>query len=117
METKGVDKGDHWILNGSKTWISHSPVADVFVVWGKDEAGKVRGWVLRKGWKGLEAPKIEGKLSLRSSSTGMIMMDDVKVPKDHTLDVIGMKGPFSCLNNARFGIAWGSLGAAEACFH
>ena len=117
METRGVDKGDHYLLNGSKTWISNSPFAEVFVVWGKDDEGEIRGWVLRKDMKGITTPKIEGKLSLRSSCTGMIMMDDVIVPKENILDVKGLKGPFSCLNNARFGISWGVLGAAEACFH
>lgn len=117
MESNAKDKGDHYLLNGSKTWITNSPHAEVFVVWAKDEKQVIRGFVLRKGMKGLSAPKIEGKLSLRASDTGMIMMDDVKVPKENILDVKGLTGPFSCLNQARFGIAWGTLGAAEACFH
>ena len=117
METRAVDKGDHFVLNGSKTWITNSPIADVFVVWGKNEAGRLKGFVLRKGMKGLSAPKIEGKLSLRASPTGMIVMEDVIVPKENMLDVDGYKGPFSCLNQARFGISWGVLGAAEFCFH
>jgi len=90
------------VLNGTKTWITNSPIADVFVVWAKDDKGDIRGFILDKGMKGLSAPKIEGKLSLRSSITGMIMMDDVIVPKENMFpDVKGLKGPFSCLNNAR----------------
>lgn len=113
-----VDGG--YVLNGSKTWISNSPFADVFVVWAKSEAhgGGIRGFVLDKGMKGLSAPKIEGKLSLRASTTGMIVMDDVEVGEDALLpDVQGLKGPFGCLNRARYGISWGALGAAEFCFH
>jgi glutaryl-CoA dehydrogenase len=109
--------GDHFLLNGSKTWITNSPHADVFVIWAKDDAGDIRGYVLTRDMGGISTPKIEGKLSLRASTTGMIMMEDVKVPKDNILDVKGLKGPFSCLNQARFGIAWGTLGAAEFCFH
>lgn len=105
-------------MNGSKTWITNSPLADVFVVWAKDDKGDIRGFVLERGMKGISTPKIEGKLSLRSSCTGMIMMDDVRVPaKNMFPDVKGLRGPFSCLNNARFGISWGALGAAESCFH
>ena len=112
---KRVDGG--YVLNGSKTWITNSPIADVFVVWAKDDAGDIRGFILEKGMKGLSAPKIEGKFSLRASVTGMIMMDDVAVPEDAILPgVKGLRGPFSCLNNARYGIAWGSLGAAEFCW-
>ena len=113
-----VDGG--YVLNGSKTWISNAPFADVFVVWAKSEAhgGGIRGFVLEKGMKGLSAPKIEGKLSLRASTTGMIVMDDVEVGEDALLpDVQGLKGPFGCLNRARYGISWGALGAAEFCFH
>ena len=117
MLTRAKDKGDHWVVSGSKTWITNSPHASVFVVWAKDDNGEIIGVVMEKGMKGLEAPKIEGKLSLRASTTGMIMMDEVKVPKKNTLDVKGLKGPFSCLNQARFGIAWGTTGAAEFCFH
>jgi len=98
METNAVDKGDHYVLNGSKTWITNSPHADVFVVWAKDESKEIRGFVLEKHMKGLTAPKIEGKHSLRASTTGMIMMDDVIVPKANILDVKGLKGPMSCLN-------------------
>jgi len=107
-------------LKGSKMWITNAPIADVFVVWGKSEAhgGKIRGFLLEKGMKGLSAPKIEGKFSLRASVTGEIVMDDVIVPEDNLLPgVEGLKGPFGCLNRARYGIAWGALGAAEFCWH
>ncbi len=107
-----------WVLDGTKTWITNSPIADVFVVWAKDEEGKVRGFVLEKGMKGLSAPKIHGKFSLRASITGEIVMDGVEVPEDHLLPgVTGLKGPLSCLTRARYGIAWGALGAAEFCWH
>jgi glutaryl-CoA dehydrogenase len=112
---KKVDGGV--VVSGSKTWITNSPIADIFVVWAKDDAGDVRGYVLEKGAKGLSAPKIEGKFSLRASTTGMIMMEEVFVPDENILDVKGLKGPFSCLNRARYGIAWGALGAAEFCWH
>jgi glutaryl-CoA dehydrogenase len=113
---KKVDGG--FIINGSKTWITNSPIADVFVLWAKDDAGEIRGFVLERGMKGLETPKIEGKVSLRASITGMIMLQDVFVPAENMFpDVKGLKGPFSCLNNARYGISWGALGAAEFCFH
>lgn len=115
MATRAVEDGDDVLISGSKTWISNAPVADVFVVWCKDEKGEINGYVLERGMKGLETPKIEGKFSLRASVTGMIMMDNVRVPKKNKLNVKGLKGPFSCLNSARFGIAWGALGAAEAC--
>ena len=99
-------------------WITHSPLADVFVVWAKDDNGDIRGFVLEKGMKGLSANEIKGKPSLTASVTGDIVMDEVRVPKSHMFpNVKGLKGPFSCLNNARFGIAWGTLGAAEFCFH
>jgi glutaryl-CoA dehydrogenase len=112
---KKVDGG--YVLNGSKTWITNAAIADVFVVWAKDDAGDIRGFILEKGMKGLSAPKIEGKFSLRASVTGMIMMDNVMVPEDAMLPgVKGLRGPFSCLNNARYGIAWGALGAAEFCW-
>ena len=114
-KTEGV-----YVLSGSKTWISNSPIADVFVVWAKSEAhgGKIRGFVLEKGMKGLSAPKIGGKLSLRASITGEIVMDGVEVGEDALLPgVEGLKGPFGCLNRARYGISWGVLGAAEFCFH
>ncbi|MDE2326796.1 MAG: acyl-CoA dehydrogenase, partial [Rhodospirillales bacterium] len=113
---KKVDGG--YILNGSKTWISNSPIADVCLVWAKDDEGVIRGFLVDRGSKGLETPKIEGKFSLRASVTGMIMLSDVFVPEDHMLPgVKGLRGPFSCLNNARYGIAWGALGAAEFCWH
>ena len=112
---KSVDGG--FLLNGSKTWITNSPLADVFVVWAKNDAGDIRGYVLERGMTGLTAPKIEGKFSLRASTTGMIMMQDVFVPAGNELNVRGLRGPFSCLNNARYGISWGSLGAAEFCWH
>jgi len=113
---KTVDGG--YLLTGSKTWITNSPIADVLVVWAKDDAGDIRGFILERGMKGLETPKIEGKFSLRASITGMIMMQDVFVPAGNMLPKVkGLKGPFSCLNNARYGIAWGALGAAEFCFH
>ena len=105
-------------LVGSKMWISNSPIADVFVVWAKTDDGVIRGFILEKGMKGLSAPKIEGKFSLRTSVTGEIVMDDVHVPEENLLpNVQGLKGPFGCLNSARYGIAWGALGAAEACWH
>tara|TARA_B110000977_G_scaffold135595_1_gene172484 strand:+ start:372 stop:1556 length:1185 start_codon:yes stop_codon:yes gene_type:complete len=113
---RSVDGG--YIMNGAKMWISNSPFADVFVVWAKTDDGEIRGFILDKGMPGLSAPKIEGKLSLRASTTGQIVMEDVFVPEEQLLpNVKGLKGPFSCLNNARYGIAWGSLGAAEACWH
>jgi len=114
---KKVDGG--YVISGSKMWITNSPIADVFVVWAKSDAhdGKIRGFVLKKGMKGLSAPKIEGKLSLRASITGEIVMDEVEVGEDALLpNVEGLKGPFGCLNRARYGIAWGTMGAAEACF-
>jgi len=104
-----------WILNGSKNWITNSPIADVFIIWAQTEGG-LRGFILEKEMPGLSAPKIEGKFSLRASTTGMIFMDDVAVPEENILpNVKGFKGPFSCLNNARYGISWGALGAAEFC--
>jgi glutaryl-CoA dehydrogenase len=113
---KKVDGG--FLLNGSKTWITNSPIADVLVVWAKDDAGDIRGFILERGMPGLTQPKIEGKFSLRASVTGMIMMQDVFVPAENQLPgVKGLRGPFSCLNNARYGIAWGALGAAEFCWH
>ena len=120
MRTTARADGDGYVINGSKTWISNSPFADVFVVWAKSEAhgGKVRGFVLDKGMAGLSAPKIEGKLSLRASTTGMIVMEDVRLPASALLpNVEGIKGPFGCLNRARYGISWGALGAAEFCYH
>jgi glutaryl-CoA dehydrogenase len=112
---KKVDGGYH--LTGAKTWISNAPIADVFVVWGKTEDGVIRGFILEKGWKGLSAPAIHGKVGLRASITGEVVMDNVFVPEENLLpNVSGLKGPFTCLNSARFGIAWGALGAAEDCY-
>ncbi len=112
---KQVDGG--YSLTGSKTWISNAPIADVFVVWAKTEDGLIRGFILEKGSKGLSAPKIQGKVGLRASITGEVVMDNVFVPEENLLPhVSGLKGPFTCLNSARFGIAWGALGAAEACY-
>ena len=111
-----VDGG--YQLSGAKMWISNSPIADVFVVWAKTDDDKIRGFILEKGMTGLSAPKIEGKLALRASITGEIVMDEVFVGEEQLLpNVHGLKGPFGCLNNARYGIAWGALGAAEACWH
>ncbi len=118
MKTVAKKDGDDYVISGSKTWISNSPFADVFVVWAKSEehGGGIRGFVLEKGMEGLSAPKIEGKLSLRASTTGMIVMDEVRVPASAMFpEVQGLKGPFSCLNRARYGISWGAMGAAEFC--
>ena len=113
---RSVDGG--YRLSGAKMWISNSPFADVFVVWAKTEDGKIRGFILEKGMEGLSAPKIEGKLALRASVTGEIVMDEVFVGEEQLLpNVEGLKGPFGCLNNARYGIAWGAMGAAETCWH
>lgn len=120
MKTRAEKVADGYRLTGSKMWISNSPIADVFVVWAKSAAhdNEIRGFVLEKGMKGLSAPKIEGKLSLRASITGEIVMDGVVVSEDHLLpNVSGLKGPFGCLNRARYGISWGVLGAAEDCMH
>ena len=120
MKTVAKKTADGYVLNGAKMWISNSPIADVFVVWAKSEAhdGKIRGFILEKGMAGLNAPKIGGKLSLRASVTGEIVMKDVAVPEDALLPgVEGLKGPFGCLNRARYGIAWGVMGAAEDCWH
>lgn len=106
-----------WKLSGSKTWITNSPLADVFIVWAKDDENIIRGFILDKGMPGLSAPVIHGKVGLRASLTGEIVMDEVFVPTENRLDVAGLKGPFTCLNAARYGIAWGALGAAEACWH
>ncbi|MDC0033675.1 acyl-CoA dehydrogenase [Alphaproteobacteria bacterium] len=111
-----VDGG--YLVQGAKMWISNAPIADVFVVWAKDDEGVIRGFILEKGMKGLSAPKIEGKFSLRASITGEVVMDDVFVPDENYLPgAKGLGGPFGCLNNARFGIAWGVMGAAEFCWH
>ena len=120
MKTRAVKTANRYKLTGSKMWISNAPIADVFVVWAKSEehGGKIRGFILEKGMKGLSAPKIGNKLSLRASITGEIVMDNVEVGKDALLPhVEGLKGPFGCLNRARYGISWGALGAAEFCWH
>ena len=118
METHAEKVDGGWVLQGSKTWITNSPVADLFVVWAKDDEGVIRGFLIEKGTQGLSAPKIEGKFSLRASATGMILMEQVFVPDENLLpNVQGLKGPFGCLNKARYGIAWGALGAAEFCWH
>ena len=111
-----VDGG--WRLTGNKTWITHAPIADVMIIWAKDEAGKVRGFILERGMRGLSTSKIDGKFSVRASPTGQILMDDVFVPDEQLLvKANGISAPFSCLNNARFGICWGAMGAAEFCWH
>ena len=120
MKTRAVKTDNGYRLTGSKMWISNAPIADVFVIWAKSEAhgGKIRGFVLEKGMKGLSAPKIQNKMSLRASVTGEVVMDNVEVGEDALLPhVEGLKGPFGCLNRARYGISWGAMGAAEACWH
>ncbi|MCU0775947.1 MAG: acyl-CoA dehydrogenase [Ideonella sp.] len=118
MATRARTVPGGYSLKGSKMWISNSPIADVFVVWAKTDDGRIRGFVLEKGMKGLSAPAIHGKFGLRASITGEIVMDDVFVPEENLFpEVEGLKGPFTCLNSARYGIAWGALGAAEACWH
>jgi len=118
MATRARRVPGGWQLSGTKTWITNSPLADVFVVWAKDDEGAIRGFVLEKGWKGLSAPAIHGKLGLRASVTGQIVMDQVFCPDENAFaEVRGLKGPFTCLDSARYGIAWGALGAAEDCFH
>lgn len=119
METRAKKTAGGWILQGSKMWITNSPIADVFIVWAKaDTDGEIHGFILEKGMKGLSAPKIDGKFSLRASVTGEIVMNEVFIPDENLLpNVSGLKGPFGCLNKARYGIAWGALGAAEFCWH
>ncbi|MCL4120351.1 UNVERIFIED_CONTAM: hypothetical protein GTU68_005094 [Idotea baltica] len=120
MKTRAVKTATGYKLTGSKTWISNAPIADVFVVWAKSEehGGKIRGFILEKGMKGLSAPKIANKMSLRASITGGVVMEDVEVGEDALLpNVQGLKGPFGCLNRARYGISWGAMGAAEFCWH
>jgi len=117
MVTSIKDVGDHYVLNGAKMWISNAPFADIAVVWAKDEAGKVRGLIVERGMAGFTTPETHNKWSLRASATGELVFDNVKVPKENLLpNVIGLKGPLSCLNQARFGIAWGTLGAAMDCY-
>ncbi len=118
MKTRAKKVDGGYILSGSKMWITNSPVADVFVVWAKNDSGEICGFVLEKGMKGLSAPKIEGKFSLRASITGEIVMDDVFVPEENMFpEVRGLKGPFGCLNMARYGISWGAMGSSEFCWH
>ncbi|WP_371998921.1 acyl-CoA dehydrogenase (plasmid) [Tistrella mobilis] len=118
MRTRARKVDGGYEISGTKTWITNAPIADVFVVWAKDDHGSIRGFVLEKGMTGLTAPKIEGKFSLRASITGQIAMDQVFVPEENAFpEVRGLTGPFSCLNNARYGIAWGAMGAAEFCWH
>ena len=118
MATRAKKTDGGYLLTGNKMWITNSPIADVFVVWGKTEDGKIRGFILEKGWEGLSAPAIHGKMGLRSSITGEIVMDNVFVPEENMFpEVTGLKGPFTCLNSARYGISWGALGAAEDCWH
>ncbi len=118
MTTRAKKAPGGFSVSGAKMWITNSPIADVFVVWAKDDAGEIRGYLLEKGMKGLSAPKIEGKFSLRASITGEIVMDEVHVPEGNLLpNVKGLKGPFGCLNKARYGISWGAMGAAEFCWH
>jgi glutaryl-CoA dehydrogenase len=118
MQTRAKKVTGGYALTGSKTWISNSPIADVFVVWAKDESGEIRGFVLEKGTKGLSAPKIHGKVGLRTSITGEVVMDGAFCPEENVFpEVRGLKGPFTCLDSARYGIAWGALGAAEDCWY
>ena len=118
MLTRGKKTDGGYLVSGAKMWITNAPLADVLMIWAKDEGGVIRGFILEKGMKGLTTPKIEGKFSLRASITGEVVMDNVFVPDENVLpDVSGLKGPFSCLNKARYGIAWGALGAAEFCWH
>ena len=118
MVTRARTVPGGYSLSGSKMWITNSPIADVFVVWAKTDDGRIRGFILEKGWKGLSAPAIHGKVGLRASITGEIVMDDVFVPEENLLPKVqGLKGPFTCLDSARYGIAWGALGAAEFCWH
>jgi glutaryl-CoA dehydrogenase len=118
MQTRARKVAGGYSISGNKMWITNSPIADVFVVWAKDDEGEIRGFVLEKGWKGLSAPAIHGKVGLRASITGEIVMDEVFVPEENIFpDVRGLKGPFTCLNSARYGISWGALGAATDCWH
>ena len=118
MVTRAKSVPGGYSISGAKMWITNSPIADVFVVWAKDDAGSIRGFVLEKGFKGLSAPKIQGKVGLKTSITGEIVLDNVFCPEENAFpDVRGLKGPFTCLNSARYGIAWGAMGAAEDCWH
>ena len=118
MVTRAKSVPGGYSISGAKMWITNSPIADVFVVWAKDDAGSIRGFVLEKGFKGLSAPKIQGKVGLKTSITGEIVLDNVFCPEENAFpEVRGLKGPFTCLNSARYGIAWGAMGAAEDCWH
>jgi glutaryl-CoA dehydrogenase len=118
MTTRARSRGDGFVLSGTKTWITNAPIADLFIVWAWTDDGDIRGFILEKGMAGLSAPAIEGKFSLRTSPTGQIVLDQVAVSADQILPgVRGLKGPFGCLNKARYGIAWGAMGAAEFCWH
>ncbi len=118
MQTRARKVDGGYQLKGTKMWITNSPIADVFVIWAKDDEGQIRGFILEKGMEGLSAPKIEGKFSLRASITGEVVMDNVFVPEENAFpEIRGLKGPFGCLNKARYGIAWGAMGAAEFCWH
>ena len=118
MESRAKKVDGGYSLSGSKMWISNSPLAQVFVVWAKDDEGKIRGFILEKGWKGLSTPAIHGKVGLRASTTGEIVMDQVFIPEENAFpEIRGLKGPFTCLDAARFGISWGAMGAAEFCWH
>ena len=110
------DKGDYYLLNGAKMWISNAPFADIAVIWAKDEEGNIRGMILERGMQGFSTPETHGKWSLRASATGELVFDNVKVPKENLLEVKGLKGPLSCLNSARYGISWGAIGAAMDCY-
>jgi glutaryl-CoA dehydrogenase len=117
MITNFKDKGDHYLLNGAKLWISNSPFADIAVVWAKDDNGEIRGLIVERGYEGFTTPETHGKWSLRASATGELVFDNVKVPKENLLpNIKGLKGPLGCLNSARFGIAWGVIGAAMDCY-
>ena len=118
MITRARAASGGYRLSGAKTWISNSPIADVFIVWAKTDDDMIRGFILEKGWKGLATPTLHGKVGLRASTTGQILMDDVFVPQENLLPgAVGLKGPFTCLDSARYGISWGALGAAESCWH
>jgi len=118
MQTRAKKLDGGYALTGTKSWISNSPIADVFIVWAKDDEGVIRGFILEKGMKGLSAPPIHGKVGLRTSLTGEIVMDNVFCPDENAFpEIRGLKGPFTCLNSARYGICWGALGAAEDCWH
>tara|TARA_B100000686_G_scaffold349606_1_gene443403 strand:+ start:241 stop:1455 length:1215 start_codon:yes stop_codon:yes gene_type:complete len=118
MNTRAKKVSDGFVLNGTKTWITNSPIADIMIVWAKDDEGNIRGYIVERAFEGLNTPKLDGKFSLRAAPTGQIILEDVFVPESNVFpDISGLKGPFGCLNNARYGIGWGALGAAEFCWH